>query len=272
MWNYNNDVLVCGGYGIPTSGPYLIYTDCRISKEENNFASWDFFPNLLNPMWYSRTLILNGQPWVAGGGETSDHNYGYTKKTMYYDGTNWQLGPEIPKVLGHFAFVPISDTAALIIGGNTVIAGPNYEISDMVYVLETGTNPPTMSTYDTKLPLPLKQITGVKFTKNNVESVITIGFTSAGNVYRSDLPNGAWIDDPAMRLTSFVMNDARCFHFTHGDIWCAFTKVLTTSPTESVHKFNPDGPPYWSQLPITLTATSFKEHMVMYGPEKSICC
>ena len=275
-WNYDGDIVTCGGsliFSPQATRPY-----CYISKAEQHFATRQPFPPLTDALKDFQTCIIGGVLWLAGGTNYVGASAQYMKLTMYFDaGDNvWKRGPNFPghvPLLYDFAFVEISDTEALIIGGRHDHAST---YTDDVYRLDTTTNSFDESYPD--LPVPMSSHGGIKYkTSSGQESVLAMG--GAGDdkqIYKSDLPNGAWSRASEMEVDGVHFAKPVCSPIPTGEeVWCARTwQDNVQGYMTHIHRFDPEGPPYWIKLPFDLLTygNTHPGQYVFYNMEKRICC
>ncbi len=283
-WNYNGDIVICGGYLHSTTDDER--DDCFRFKAEEKYSVMHTFPKLLTTLTNFATCVINDVLWLAGGVKErhpSSLVWVLSSATMFFDEIDniWKYGPNLPAPVMFPAFVAISDTEALIIGGERVVSSA-WAAQGAVDRLDTSTNPATIDTSYPNLPVTLKYHSAIKFTKDNQDMVLTVGgandnASGGGPVYKSILPGGAWNPDGTMVLGTgnFLIMWPFCDRTPiTNEIWCVHTKEASGEIGNQVHRFNPDGPPYWSKIPITMETTTHgnNPHTVFYNYEKKVCC
>ncbi len=242
MWNYRGDILTC---------PWLD-TVCFIAKKAENFASWHDFAGMNLPRKSGKGVLINGAPWVIGGNERS---------TIYYDADadQWKTGPKLPMRLAN----PISDHEALIIAGQKM---PGVK-QKLVHKMDTNAAAGSDTVVYPALPATTQKIAAVKFTlPYGQEAVITLGGEgfSDGRAYRSDLPDGAWYAEPAMAVGTAGITNVFCSAFPDGEFLCAFTRELAGEAPTQIHRFDPNGPPFWIKMPFEMPTTQLRVQTTIY--------
>lgn len=256
-----------------------MFSDCYLAKRDEELTTWHPFKSLPETRAQSKSCLIGGVPWLIGGNEFM-HGHAHLlileKTSLYYDKDTdqWNFGPELPNKLRQHAFVAISDTEALIIGGEAIFTENPFSSAyqNAVHKLDTVAN--TITPYAHDLPDTLYYADAVKVTlSGGQEAVLTVG-GSRTTSYKSVLPNGVWDDVPAMAPSSATMYNVVCERFeSHGGkAICAFTRMTGVDPYDLVHEFDPNGPPFWIQMPYKMLSGSGRTQSVVYTHVKRICC
>ena len=260
-----------------------MYTQCYLAKREEDLATWHtgIIPPLPNARSWSASCLINEVPWVIGGfqRQSTDANFIIVVKgSYYYDNDQWNSGPELPVRLRYNACVAISATEALIIGGDALVSNNPYITPSQNAVYKLDTIAETITPYAHDLPQPLKFSSPIKVTlSGDQEAVLTVG-GSQNTIYKSVLPDGNWEDVGAtMGISAANMYMPFCTTFKNGGysndkIICAYTRMNTPDSQTLVHEFNPDGPPFWTLAPFTMTDEAGKNAAAIYTRTKIICC
>ena len=161
----------------------------------------------------------------------------------------------------------------MLMGGRTKI-GAGFFGRTLVQILDA-TNPaaPTVTEYAHHLPHSMEGLAGVKFVDGNGDdAVVTVGAQNNGDCYKSVLtPPGPWTLSTHLNIGPQSFSWAICFR--REETWCAFTREFNTDPDSIlVHKFNPDGPPYWTKMPYMMQTTWGRTQTIFYGLKERTCC
>ena len=102
----NDNPVMCGG---KTS--YYERTSTCFSYQRDSSAWTDMDLPMIKPRYGAKSVFLQDSQsfWVLGGAND--------KSTEIFNGTNWQLGPELPRSLSKFCLIDLQDGSFMIIGG-----------------------------------------------------------------------------------------------------------------------------------------------------------